>query len=227
MPPAESGRRCHDELRQRNREITAPPFLPRRDDRSRAPRRRRRPRARSRTTADARSTRRSVHRPGAGRPAPLAAGRPEPRDPREAHGAERGPRQAARGASSGDERSRATTPDRRYDARAHGASCRECPGTALGAVCAVRGDPVASVETMASTRLRPPGRRLHLRPSRDVLRRDPRRLVRRAGGDGRRDAVPRERHARPQRPARAPRGGRAPLRARSAASARSTRRTAR
>ena len=56
-------------------------------------------------------------------------------------------------------------------------------------------------------------RRVRLDVPGHALRRDPRRLVRRAGGDGRRDPVPRERHARAQRPARAARGGRAPLRA--------------
>ena len=71
-----------------------------------------------------------------------------------------------------------------------------------------------------------PRRRVRLRLSRHPLRRDPRRLVRRPGRDGRRDPVPRERDARPQRPARAARGGRAPLRAVRRRSARSTRRTA-
>ena len=56
-------------------------------------------------------------------------------------------------------------------------------------------------------------RRVRLALPGHALRRDPRRLVRRAGGDGRRDPVPRKRHARAQRPARAARGGRASLRA--------------
>ena len=57
------------------------------------------------------------------------------------------------------------------------------------------------------------GRRRRPAARRPRLRRAARRLVRRPGGHGRRDAVPRERDARPQRPARAARGGGAPLRA--------------
>ena len=69
-----------------------------------------------------------------------------------------------------------------------------------------RRDGSGRLSEAAGGRRRPAARRSR-------LRRAARRLVRRARGDGRRDAVPRERDARPQRAARAARGGGASLRA--------------